>query len=174
MFPKMMTPYQPTAANLTRDVRLRQRVPAINNNIRPSRETRGVARKVQIQTLDLLNMSLATQRRHSKSFGLDFRRSAHFGVEESGRDDVDLYNNISMFLFEMIREEDLYPREISPFTCDGLAKMSDEGFAAVVDGLVDGHVDYVAGDGRGDDEVAGTLALEDFSRVFCAVDDSID
>jgi hypothetical protein len=51
----------------------------------------------------------------------------------------------------MIGEEDLYPREISPFTCDGLAKMSDEGFAAVVDGLVDGHVDYVAGYRRGDD-----------------------
>jgi hypothetical protein len=90
MFPKMMTPYQPTAVNLTRDVCLRQRVPAINNNIRPSRETRGVARKIQIQTFDLLDMSLATQRRHSESFGLDFRRSAHFGVEESGGDDVDL------------------------------------------------------------------------------------
>jgi hypothetical protein len=79
-----------------------------------------------------------------------------------------------MFLFEMIGEEDLYPREISPFTCDGLAKMSDEGFAGVVDRLVDGHVDYVAGYGRGDDEVPGTLALEDFSGVFCAVDDAID
>ena len=44
----------------------------------------------------------------------------------------------------------------------------------VVDRLVDGNVDDMRRDARGDDQVAETLFLEDGSGVLGRVDDAID
>ena len=45
---------------------------------------------------------------------------------------------------------------------------------AVVYRLVDGHVDDVCGDARGEDEVAEALGGEDFAGVFGAEVDAVD
>lgn len=80
---------------------------------------------------------------------------AHLGVEEAGGHNVDA-------------------GELAPLARQGLAKLRDKGLGAVVDGLVDGHVDNVPADARRDDQVAGALALEHLAGVLGAVDDAVN
>lgn len=68
---------------------LRQSVAAVNNHVSSGRICRGIAGKVQVQALDLLDMSLPPQDGHSVRLVLDCPScGAHAGVEEARRNAV--------------------------------------------------------------------------------------
>lgn len=100
-------------------------------------------------------MALASQHSHAVGLVDGGRAGAHFRVKETRRDNVDA-------------------SKVAPLAGQRLAKVRDKGLCAVVYGLVGGDVDNVAAHARGDDQVAGALALEDFSYVLGAVHDPID
>lgn len=64
---------------------LRQNIAAVDDRVAASLVRRSIACKVQIKSLDLLDMALATKRRHAVSLVNDTGASAHFRVEEAWR-----------------------------------------------------------------------------------------
>jgi len=70
-------------------VLLRQNIPTVANDVASSLVRRCIAREVEIQPLDLAYTALPPQWRHAVRFIDDLWRSAHLGVEETRRHDVD-------------------------------------------------------------------------------------
>ena len=75
---------------------------------------------------------------------------------------------------EKARRNHVDSREVSPLTRKALAQVRDARLGSIVDGLIDRHVDNVAGDRARDDQAATALLLEDCAGGLCAVDHTID
>jgi hypothetical protein len=125
----------------------RQTVAAIDEQITARHVCRSIARQVQIEALDLLDMALPPKCSHPVRLIQRLRASAHLGVEESGRNNVD-------------------SGELAPLSGKGLAEVRHKGLGRVVDGLVDGDIHDVRAHARGDDKVAEALALEDLAGIL--------
>nr|POE98316.1 hypothetical protein CFP56_64909 [Quercus suber] len=69
---------------------------------------------------------------------------------------------------------DVHAGELAPLARQRLAQVRDGGFGRVVHGLVDGDVDDVGRDARGDDQIAEALGLEDRAGRPGAEEDAID
>lgn len=132
-----------------------KRVSSIDNKVAPSRISRSITGEVEIQALDLFGMTLATKRGHSVRLVDCKRAGTHFGVEEPWRDDV-------------------HASKLSPLTGQRLSKVSDKGFASVINRLVGGNINHMSTHAGRYDQVSAALALEDLARILCAEDDTVD
>lgn len=132
-----------------------QNIATINKHIAARHIGGSITCKVQVKTLDLLGVSLATESSHAVSLINGEWASTHLGIKKSRRDDVDT-------------------SEFTPLTSQRLSKVGDVGLGSVIYGLVSGHVDNVSTHAGCDDEVAESLLLEDLPGVLGAVYDAIN
>jgi hypothetical protein len=134
---------------------LRQHISSINQVVTPRDIATRIARQKQIQPLDLLGISLPPKRNHPQPLRNNLGPSPHLRIKEP-------------------RTNNIHARKIAPLARQRLAHVRDERLAAVVNGLVDRHIDNVARDAARQDQVAEALRLEDGAGVLGAVDGAVD
>lgn len=100
-------------------------------------------------------MALPSQRRHPIGLVDRLRTGTHLGIEKARRDNVNA-------------------GELSPLASKRFPKVRDEGLAAIVDGLINGHINNVTTHARGDDQITKALLFEHLSNIFGAVENAIN
>lgn len=149
-----VVPFRPDLRQKLR-ARLRQYIAPVYKNVAPRHVRRGVARQVQIQALDLLDMALPPHSRHAICLVECERTSPHLRIEEPGRNDI-------------------HPGELPPFTGQRLGEVRNTGLGRVVDGLINRHIDDVTAHAGCHNQVAKSLLAKDLAGIFGAKDDAVD
>lgn len=133
----------------------RQNIPPINKHVTASHIGRRITCQIEVQALDLLRMTLSSQRRHAVCFINATRTSTHLGIKESGRDNV-------------------HTCKFPPFASKGFSKVGNKGLGGIVNRLINGDVDNFSTHAGCEDEISEALAFENLTHELGAVDDAVD
>src|SRR5690242_5329365 len=118
---------QSNSFTATSNPALRQHVPPVNQVITPRDIATGLARQEQINSLNLPRTPLPAQGNHPQPLRDNLRASPHLRIKEP-------------------RAYDIHPCKLSPLARQALTHVCDKCLAAVIDWLIDRHIDDVRTD----------------------------